>query len=162
MFLRPVRISAYIQLFARENSNVCCRRNSSRILKPVVFQQWVKSVDRSTGSSTVGPPPAPDIPTIVGTVDGCNRTAARLPGLQTWGGPSAEGARVALYRAASTGRAAEPRLAGSRGSQPIRVAIAPPDHNGHADDRHDRRKRSTMLGRSRMNPAGDRRRGGRP
>ena len=51
---------------------------------------------------------------------------ARLPGLSLGAAPRQQ-ARIALYRAASTGRAAEPRLAGSRGSRP--VAIAPPDHD---------------------------------
>lgn len=40
----------------------------------------------------------------------------------------AEGARAALYHAASTGRVTEPRLAGGRGSRPSRVTIAPPDY----------------------------------
>ena len=44
--------------------------------------------------------------------------------IRSLGGRLAEEARVALYRAASIGRATEPRLAGSRGSRPWRATIA--------------------------------------
>ena len=57
----------------------------------------------------------------------------------------AEGARAALYRAASTGRATEPRLAGSRGSRPSRVTIAPPYCVADIGRRQDHRFRHAVT-----------------
>jgi hypothetical protein len=52
---------------------------------------WAKMVDRSAASSTVSPPSATDMATRVGIGDNRKGTAACLPDLQSWGGPSSDG-----------------------------------------------------------------------
>ena len=88
---------------------------------------------------------------------------------------SARGCRLgAAPRPAGEGRALPRGKHWPRGRAPLGRKPRVSAHSGcdrsagtrsrrrHADDRPSRRKRSTVLGRSRMNPAGDRRRGGRP